>query len=201
MDNYYKDYGCFDELAFYGNPSENGSTTDLPFASCHFNPIFFSSSEVYQQKADGSWTDWKNHMNWPVKCKFSVTANSITTLNIKVCETRGSGSRDPMYIRMKNNDGDNCTTEGLPITDRQQGHFLSFSSGSLGSCKDFLVTEKTEVWLSNDGNDDLCITDLYLDTATKAGTTKMIRCRYNADTHLLYSIIVQGERGLPLICY
>ena len=45
------------------------------------------------------------------------------------------------------------------------------------------VTDKTKAWLSNDGNDDLCITDLYLDTVTQDGTPRFQSCRYDADLH------------------
>ena len=123
-------------------------------------------------------------MNDPVRCDFSVVANSITRLNVKVCESAGSGSQVPMYIRLRNDDGDECMTEGLAI--HEVGHYLTFSSASLGSCKNFRVTETTQAWLSNDGKDDLCITDLYLDTARQDGTTKVLRCRYDADAHLKY---------------
>ena len=135
MENYGWDMGCFDELAFYGNPP-NGSTTSLPFASCHFDPVMFDSSQVTHYK-DGSWTDWTEHMLAPATCIFSTETNSITRINVKVCESSGSGSRDPMYIKLVNDDGDECYSEGLRISDSQQGHFLTFGSGSLGSCKTF----------------------------------------------------------------
>ena len=45
------------------------------------------------------------------------------------------------------------------------------------------VTDKTKAWLSNDGNDDLCITDLYLDTVTQDGTPRFQSCSYDADLH------------------
>merc|ERR1719219_47336 len=201
MENWRSDYGCFDELSFFGIPSNTSSTTDLAFASCHFNPIFFSSGQVQQQLDSGSWSDWTDHMNLPVRCEFSVQTNSITRLNVKVCESRGSGGRDPLYVKLENDDGDQCETEGLPIADSQKGHFIPFSSSSLGSCKNFTVTQTTQAFLSNAGNDDLCITSLYLDMATQDGTTKSIRCRYDADTHLQYSMIVHGKREMPLICY
>merc|ERR1712061_649478 len=196
MENNDWDMGCFDQLDFYGIP-RNGSTYDLAFASCHFNPVKFDSGEVSHNE-NGGWTDWTYHMNKPAICKFPTQTNSITRLNIKVCESSGSGSRDPMYIELKNDDGDVCKTEGLDVS--QKGHFLRFSSGSLGSCKNFIITETTTASLSNDGNDDLCLTDLYLDTATRDGNTKVLRCRYNAAEH--QSMIVHGEaRTIPLLCY
>ena len=179
MENGDGDGGCFDQLDFYGIPN-NGSTHDLAFASCHFNPVMFDSSQVTHYE-NGGWTSWTDHMNEPARCEFSTKTNSITRLNIKVCESSGSGSRDPMYIELKNDNGDVCKTQGLPVT--QRGHFLRFSSGSLGSCKNFIITETTTAKLSNDGNDDLCLTDLYLDTASQDGNTRVLRCRYNADTH------------------
>ena len=216
MENWRADMGCFDELSFYGNPA-SGSTTDLPFASCHFNPIFFSSSQVQQQLNSGSWTSWTDHMNLPVRCAFSVHANSIIRMNVKLC---GSGSRDPLIIRLTNDDGDECQSRGLSIGHSRQGRFLTFSSGNLGSCQNFRVTQTTRALLSNNGNDDLCITDLYLDTASQDGTTRVLRCRYDADTHLQYRYvhivlrtnkeilisnffsIRHGEfRALHLLCY
>ena len=86
-----------------------------------------------------------------------------------------------MYIELKNDNGDVCKTEGLLVS--QPGQYRIFSSGSLGSCKNFIITETTTASLSNDGNDDLCLTDLYLDTASQDGNTRVLRCRYNADTH------------------
>ena len=135
MDNAGWDRGCFDELAFFGNPP-NGSTTSLSFASCHFDPVMFDSSQVTHYQ-DGSWTDWQDHMRAPAKCIFSTETNSITRINVKVCESSGSGSRDLMYIKLENHHGDECRSEGLRIGDRHQGHFLTFGSGSLGSCKTF----------------------------------------------------------------
>ena len=135
MDNLETDMGCFDELAFYGNPP-NGSTTSLPFVSCNFDPVMFDKSEVTHYK-DGSWTEWTDHMLAPATCIFPTETNSITQINVKVCESSGSGSRDPMYIKLINDDGDECRSEGLRIGDSQQGHFLKFGSRSLGSCKTF----------------------------------------------------------------
>ena len=179
MENGGGDAGCFDELTFYGIPN-NRSTYDKPFASCHFNPVWFDSSEVTTYE-NGGWSSWADHMNKPARCEFPAKTNSITRLNIKVCESSGSGSRDPMYIELENDNGDVCKTEGLHVS--QRGHFLRFSSGSLGSCKNFIITETTTAKLSNDGRDDLCLTDLYLDTASQDGATRVLRCRYNADTH------------------
>ena len=184
MENYSTDKGCWDELAFYGNPA-NGSTTSLPFASCHFNPVEFDTKQV-RHLENGVWNTWEDHMHKPARCELSLEINRITRLNVKVCERTGSGSQDPMYIKLTNDDGEDCESEGLPIGDSQIGHFLTFSSGSLGSCKNFTVTTTTTARLFNDGNDDLCITDLYLDTATQDGKTKVLRCRYDANTHLHY---------------
>ena len=185
MGNDDENKGCFDELAFYGI-STNGSTTDLPFVSCHFNPIEFDLNEVRQQDDNGDWTAWTYHMNRPVRCDFSVETNAITKLNIRVCPLPRSGSQDSMYIKLKNDDGDYCESEALAIDDSLTGHYLSFGSGSLGSCKTFRVTQFTKAWLSNDGNDDLCITDLYLDTVRQDGQTRMQRCRYDTNMHMEY---------------
>ena len=187
MENWRADRGCFDGLSFYGNPA-NGSTTDLPFASCHFDPVQFDESQVRHYQ-NGAWTYWYNHMNSPVKCAFSAQTNSITEMNVKVCESSGSGSRDPMIIRLTNDDGDECQSRGLSIGHSRQGRFLTFSSGNLGSCQNFRVTQTTRALLSNDGNDDLCITDLYLDTASQDGTPRVLRCRYDPDTHLQYRYV------------
>ena len=179
--------GCFDQLAFYGNPaigSTPHSTKDVPFASCNFDQVQFDSSQVRHYRNGTGWTSWTDHMNDPVRCDFSVVANSITKMEVKVCRSAGSGSRVPMYIRLKNDDGDECKTMGLAVG--QRGHLLEFSSASLGSCKNFRVTETTQAWLSNDGKDDLCIVDMYLDTARRDGTTKVLRCRYDSDAHLKY---------------
>ena len=187
MENIWADKGCFDELAFYGNPA-NGSTTSLPFASCHFNPVEFDSGEV-RHLENGVWSSRVDHMNKPARCRFSTEIKSVITLNVKACEITGSGSRDPMFIKLKNDDGDYCQSEGLSIGDSQQGHFLTLSSGSLGSCKNFTVTQTTTAWLFNDGNDDLCVTRLYLDTATQDGKTGFQSCRYDSNSHLQYRFV------------
>jgi len=181
FDNSDGDMGCFDELNFYGQTDPTkGSTTDLPFASCHFNPVKFDLHEV-RQKMGHVWTSWSNHMNMPVRCDFSRATNTITRLNVKICERKGDGSKDPMLLRLQNDDEEDCETEGLSVD--QKGHFLQFGSASLGSCKNFRVTQTTKAWLSNAGNDDLCITDLYIDAANQSGETKMLRCRYDNNVH------------------
>ena len=129
-----------------------------------------------------------------------MDTNSITRLNVKLCESKGLGSRDPMYVELKNDDGEECVSEGLPIGDGQQGHFLQFSSDSLGSCQNFTLTRRTTAWLSNEGNDDLCITHVYLDTVSQEGNTKQVRCRYDANTHLQLQYF-HGKKALPLLCY
>ena len=127
--------GCFDELAFFGNPPK-GSTTSLPFASCHFDPVMFDSSQVTRYQ-DGTWSDWTDNMHAPATCTFATVTDSITGISVKICESSGSGNRDLMYIKLINDDGDECHSEGLPTRGSQQGHFLTFGSGSLGSCKTF----------------------------------------------------------------
>ena len=173
------DKGCFDELAFYGNPV-NGSTFDLPFASCHFNPTEFDSKQVRQYDGRKS-TSWTDHMDMPVLCEYSTAYNSITQVNVVICESKGSGSKDPLLLRLENDDGEKCETGELSV--RNRGHSLDFSSRDLGACKDFNVTTTTKAWVSNAGNDDLCLIDLYLDTANKNGRTKMLRCRYSPKMH------------------
>ena len=174
-----KDKGCFDELAFYGNPV-NGSTTDLPFASCHFNPTEFDSKQVRQYDGRKS-TSWTDHMDMPVLCEYSTARNSITQVHVVICASKGSGSKDPLLLRLENDDGEKCETGELSV--RNRGHSLDFSSRDLGACKDFNVTTTTKAWVSNAGNDDLCLIDLYLDTANKNGRTKMLRCRYSPKMH------------------
>merc|ERR1719219_1893572 len=112
FDNEDGNMGCFDELNFYGQTDPTkGSTTDLPFASCHFNPVEFDSHEV-RQYMDNRNTSWTNHMNRPVRCDFSRATNTITRLNVKICERDGDGSKDPMLLRLQNDDEEDCETEG-----------------------------------------------------------------------------------------
>ena len=128
----------------------------------------------------------------------------------------GSVSNDKLFLTMVNGNNENCTTNGLDVTQQErinnskscefiinnflQGQFKAYSPRELGkSCSKFDVDDSDlKVWLTTAGNNEVCISDVFIDTVNKNGITRGRMCRFNADEY--YNLYVQGKYMLPLSC-
>jgi len=200
--NHGGDSACWDEMRFFGsqednnsNDTDDGSILQMAFKSCDFNPVEFDSDEARTLYGD-TWTDWYAHEK--IKCDFSTSTNTITKIVIQICNSKNSGTSEKVQLRLKNDDLEECTTEGLDVNE--EGVLVEFTPRQFGEdCKKFKVTETTKIWVSNTkGRDDFCLSYLSLDTVNN-GRTKIIGCKYAMNEH--YNLMVLGEETeIPLIC-
>ena len=175
---------CIDYLKFNQNPV---------CQTC----IWTDSSQV--EKCN---TEWKSPTELAVQCNIDE-GNTIKKLSVKVCDNERGGTSDKLVVHMENDAGEKCTSSGLK--GPETNHWKEYSPSELGpGCKKFQVTDTTHIWLYTDpGNDDLCLTDIYLDVSDwQTGSTKSVRCRF--DQNKKFELTFQGEpdgiKAIPLKC-
>ena len=81
-----------------------------------------------------------------------------------------------------------------------QGQFKAYSPQELGeACSNFDVDDSDlKVWLETAGNNEVCISDVFIDTVNKDGITRGRMCRFDSEEY--YNLYVQGKSMLPLSC-